>query len=315
MLVFRLDVLPFCPFYITRNHKIPYTIKTLSQDLLSALSERGGWLGRSLEGTNRWLIRQLVAKALVGDACTTAEVEYFQRLSGVDPQGIVWIDNAVNPSRFSPAPTLEARRQLGLAGLDPIMGYIGSVPSEYGAGQLVEVAPRLTSRYPNLGILVVGDGPGHSSLEKRAEELGIRDRCVFTGYIPFDEVPVCVNALDVGVSFLEPRLAVASEQKVRQYLACGKPVVVSPGGNDYFLAGSGLGSIIPAADLEGIAAQLDHWLSLTPVERSEFAHRASKYARDNLSVRASVARRLEIWNERLQLRQHGRSALIDPDPA
>ena len=190
-----------------------------------------------------------------------------------------------------------------MARFDPMVGYVGSLPSEYGAGQLVEVAPRLASKYPNLGLLIVGDGPGLSDLKKRADELRILDRCTFTGYIPFDEVPLCVNALDVGVSFLPPKLAVASEQKVRQYLACGKAVVVSPGGNDYFLAGSGLGSIVPAADLEGIASELDRWLSLTPVERREFARRASQYARENLSVGSSMARRLEVWMEALQLRQ------------
>lgn len=303
LLLFRLDVLPFAPFYITRKHQVPYALKTLSPALMWALSKRGGWLGRSLEGINRWLIRQLVAKALVSDACSVAQVEYFQRVPGVNSQKIVWIDNAVNPSRFFPSSIVEARRELGLTKFKPIVGYIGGFPSEFGARQLIEVAPCLVSKYPNLGLLIVGNGPGLSDLKKQADELQIGNHCVFTGYVPFDEVPVCANALDVGVSFLQPKHSAASEQKVRQYLACGKPVVVSPGANDYFLTSSNLGSIVQAADLEGIAAELDRWLSLTPDERGEFARRASEYARDNLSVEVALARRFEVWAERLQNEQ------------
>ena len=56
----------------------------------------------------------------------------------------------------------------------------------------------------------------------------------------------------VSISSLEDRRA-ASELKVRQYLACGKPVVISPGGNE-FVAHEGLGSVVDPSDPEAIAA-------------------------------------------------------------
>jgi glycosyltransferase involved in cell wall biosynthesis len=103
LLLFRLDVLPLVAFYITRKHRIPYAIKTLGQGTMNALAERGGWLGRSLVALNRWLVKQIVAKALLADSVSTMQVQHLKHLLSVDSDKIVWIDNAVNTSRFFPA--------------------------------------------------------------------------------------------------------------------------------------------------------------------------------------------------------------------
>ena len=77
LLLFRFDVLPLAPLYITKRHPIPYVAKTLGQGALNVLAEKGGWLGRSLEGVNRWLFKQLMARALVADSCSPIQVEYL----------------------------------------------------------------------------------------------------------------------------------------------------------------------------------------------------------------------------------------------
>lgn len=303
LLLFRFDVLPLAPLYITQRYQLPYAAKTLGQGALNVLAEKGGWLGRSLEGVNRWLFKQLVAKALMADSCSLTQVGYLQRVLNINSNKIVWIDNAVNTQRFFPYPTAEARRESGLTGFDPIVGYVGTLPWERGGLQLIEAAPRLLAKYPNLGLVILGDGQKLDTLKKRAHELQVENHCLFAGYVPFHKVPLYVNSLDVGVSIsLRPDRRAASELKVRQYLACGKPVVISPGSND-FVAVENLGSIVPPTDLEAIAAELDRWLSLTAGERAEFARKATEYMRDNLSMEAAVARRLELWTERLQLLQ------------
>src|SRR5574341_264112 len=148
LLLFRLDVLPLVAFYITRKHRIPYAIKTLGQGTMNALAERGGWLGRSLVALNRWLVKQIVAKALLADSVSTMQVQHLKHLLSVDSDKIVWIDNAVNTSRFFPALSTNVRRERALAQFDPIMGYIGTRPWDRGGMQLIEVAPRLLSKYP-----------------------------------------------------------------------------------------------------------------------------------------------------------------------
>ncbi|MGE5251971.1 MAG: glycosyltransferase family 4 protein [Bacteroidota bacterium] len=300
LIVFRLDLLPIGPFLITRRHGVPYALKTLGQGMINVLNEKLGLPGRLLGRINRALANRLLDGAILADSVSTAQVEYLHQVLEVRPADkIVWIDNAVNTGRFQPVSAAGSRQELGLERYNAIAGYVGTRPWERGGMQLVEAAPRLLEKFPGLGIVILGDGSELDALKKRAAELGVSEHCVFTGYVPFEKVPSYINSLDVGVSInLRPDRSAASELKVRQYLACGKPVVLSPGSND-FVALQEFGSIVPPADLEAITGALERWLSLGPDERERFCARATAYMRQNLSIEAAIERRLDLWSEKL----------------
>jgi glycosyltransferase involved in cell wall biosynthesis len=166
--------------------------------------------------------------------------------------------------------------------------------------QLIDAAPGLLSKYPDLGVVIIGDGKELADMKERARVLEVADRCRFEGYVPFDRIPLYVNSLDVGVSisYRDDR-RVNSELKVRQYLACGKPVVISPGSNE-FVVEEDLGSVVQPNDIHAIATEIDRWLSLSSDERETFSQRSAEYMRNNLSMEAAVSKRIELWSERLQ---------------
>ncbi len=300
LLIFRLDVLPIAPLIITKKFHIAYAIKTLGQGSIKVLHEKGWLLGRLLQGINRWLFKKLVSNGLVADCDSTLHVEYMKKTLNINSDKVVWIDNAVNTNRFYPSSMKDAREALGLTNFNPIIGYVGTRPWERGAKQLIDVVPNLLEKYPNLGIVVLGDGKELAILKTRVKELHIEERCVFSGYVPFDRVPLYVNSLDLGVSisYREDR-QVNAELKVRQYLACGKPIIISPGSND-FVAKENFGSIVQPTDLDAITTEIDRWLSLTVDSRNQFSHRASQYMENNLSINTAITKRLNIWNERLE---------------
>ncbi|UCC53237.1 MAG: glycosyltransferase, partial [Anaerolineaceae bacterium] len=223
LLVFRLDLLPFAPLYITNRHNIPYALKTLGQGLINTLGEKGGIFGKPLMEMNSRVVRRLVSKSLVADSVSKAQVAFLQDVLKLESGKVEWIDNAVNTDRFFPLSSAKSRERLGLSSFNPIVGYVGTRPWERGGMQLVETAPCLLEKYPDLGLVILGDGDALDSLKEKAHELQVEDHCTFTGYVPFPEVPHYVNSLDVGVSIsLRSDRSAASELKVRQYLACGK---------------------------------------------------------------------------------------------
>ncbi len=299
LLVFRLDVMPIAQRLLVRKNDVPYAVKTLGLGELKALRERGGIVGAVLSAPNRRLISGLVSGSLVTDACSTGMVDYLNETLDLPSDRVVMIDNAVAMWRFAPRSREETRRNLGLGHFGPIIGYIGSRPLERGGRQLLEVAPRLARKHPKLGVVIVGNGRDAEGLKRLADSLSIRERCVFAGYVPFEEVPDYAYALDVGVSInvRSDRFA-AAELKVRQYVAAGVPVVATGGSNE-FLTTAGLGSIVSAEDTDAIEAELIRWLSLSPDERTAFSTRASEFARKNLSVEQALARRLDLWNSHL----------------
>jgi glycosyltransferase involved in cell wall biosynthesis len=147
--------------------------------------------------------------------------------------------------------------------------------------------------------VIVGSGEPVAGMQRRAAELGIAVRCHFAGYVPYRRIPLYVKSLDVGASIsLLPERAVNSELKVRQYLACGKPIVISPGGNE-FVPEQGFGSVVEPNDIEAITREIERWLALGPVERDAFAERAARYMHEHLSMAAAIERRLRLWAERM----------------
>lgn len=48
--------------------------------------------------------------------------------------------------------------------------------------------------------LLIGDGDGKEKLERRVQELGLGDRVVFTGLVPYKKLPEYLAIMDIGVS-------------------------------------------------------------------------------------------------------------------
>lgn len=300
LVVIRLDVLPFAQLRITNSHRLPYVIKTLGTGPLKVLDEKGWYLGKALKGLNQRMFSHLVSNALVSDTDSRLHVEALQDILRAGSQKIVWIDNAVNTKRFFPVSPSHARDKLGLTQFNPIVGYIGSRPWERGGMQIIEVAPRLISKYPDIGIIILGDGKELDNMKLTARELGVSNHIYFTGYVPFEEIPTHINSLDVGVSINLPLdRQVNSELKIRQYLACGKPIVISPGSNE-FVAEEKFGSTVEPNDLDQIEDQIDYWLSISDEEQNGFSQRAVKYIEENLSIEVSLNDRIALWTERLE---------------
>lgn len=300
LIVMRLTLFPVSSLGLTSFHRVPYAIKTLGVGPLNVLDERGWKLGSSLNKLNRRMFKHLIPNAIVTDTDSTLHVEVLQSILGVNSDSIVWIDNTVNVKRFFPSSLEDAREELGLTQFDPIIGYIGSRPWERGGMQLIESAPHLLKKYPNLGVVIIGSGIELEGMQERAEDLKIADRIRLEGYVPFERIPLYVNSLDVGVSIsLREDRQVNSELKVRQYLACGKPVVISPGSNE-FVVQENFGSVVQPSDIDAITTELDYWLSLPPEEREAFSRKAVDYMRTNLSMEAGVNKRIALWDERLR---------------
>lgn len=165
---------------------------------------------------------------------------------------------------------------------------------------MIEAGARLVGTYPGLAIVIVGAGEPVDDMRRRASELGIAERCHFAGYVPYRLIPGYVQSLDVGVSIsLRPERAMNSELKVRQYLAAGRPVVISPGSNE-FVAEEKFGTVVSPEDIEAISEALSFWLSLPGPERAAFERRAAEYMDEHLSMAAMIERRLVLWGERMK---------------
>ncbi len=116
----------------------------------------------------------------------------------------------------------QLREKLGLAPEDIVIGKIARLFKLKGHHELFAIAPELVRRCPRMKFLLVGDGPWRSRFENMAAAAGLRDRFVFTGLVPPDEVPRYVGIMD---SLVHLSLREGLARALPQALAAGKPVV------------------------------------------------------------------------------------------
>ncbi len=142
-----------------------------------------------------------------------------------------WIPDGVAVREFAPPQGRELRARLGLEGF-LVVGLVGAcVWSErwqmcYG-WDLVELIGLLKDK--KVKGVVIGDGSGLSHLQSRCRDLGIEDRVIFPGRIPYAELPRYLGAVDICLSTQTSDVPgrVRTTGKLPLYLAAGKYVLAS----------------------------------------------------------------------------------------
>src|SRR5947209_3322570 len=114
------------------------------------------------------------------------------------------------------------RREFGIPAGAPVVGKIARLFPLKGHDELMDAAPEIVRRVPNVRFLLIGDGILYDHLRERARAAGILDNFVFAGLIQPERIPEMLAAMDVVVhTSLREGLA----RVLPQALAMGKPCV------------------------------------------------------------------------------------------
>jgi len=185
------------------------------------------------------------------------------------------------------------RRRLGLEGRE-VVGYAGAFYRWHGLDRLVEAVGQLDR--PGLRVLMVGDGEVRRRVEARVRAAGLAERFVFTGRVPYAEVPAYVAACDVCVAAYEPERHEATRRfgtlvfdplKVFEYLAAERPVIVSR-----------------SANLEELFADGEHVKMVRPGDARDLAEAIRSLLDDPQEARRMARRGRERVLERFTWQRH-----------
>ena len=103
-------------------------------------------------------------------------------------------------SNFNKNDIIKLKLSYGFKEDTPVILILGRIAKEKSIDYIFQAAPEIFKQVPECRILVVGDGPYRSTLESLANELGIKDKIVFAGAKPWDEIATYYQIGDVFVS-------------------------------------------------------------------------------------------------------------------
>ncbi|MCF0069015.1 glycosyltransferase [Dyadobacter sp. CY261] len=203
--------------FYARRKGIPVVISSESS---SADNNRSAWKER--------IKKMIINRANAFFCFGITSAEYLESLgvakSAIRVRNAAVIDEQVIRQRFD-----EAKNALSADAIDnPLTRkfvYVGRLAPEKNLPTLIRAFANVV-KYSgsNWELLIVGDGPERSALERLTAEQGITDRVIFAGGFPWYQVPVWLAKSDVLVlpSQSEPWGLVVNEAMV-----CGMPVIVS----------------------------------------------------------------------------------------
>jgi glycosyltransferase involved in cell wall biosynthesis len=188
------------------------------------------------------------------------------------------------------------RAQLGLAQDDFVIGKIARLAPLKGHADLLMALRGLLPRYPKARVLLVGDGAARASLEEQAHAYGLRDKVVFAGLVPPNDVPRLVGIMDC-LAHLSYREALS--RALPQALAAAKPVVAYDfdGADEICLEGQ-TGFLVRTGDVPTVTQRLAQ-LANDPSLRQRFGLQGQAMVREQFPVERMIEQLYQLYTNLL----------------
>ena len=206
----------FIGLWLRRWLRLPFVIYAHGNEILDAMESEWQTPRQALLRADRVL------------ACSQFTLDLVKKI-GVDPERARIVHPGCDSDRFQPLQPNEAlRRKIpGLRSTDRVILTVG-LESLKGHDMVIRALPYLLQTVPDVRYIIVGSGP-QATLDHLARELRVRDRVIFAGLVPDDDLPAIYALCDL---FVMPSRQNLAQQGVEGfglvYLeanACGKAVV------------------------------------------------------------------------------------------
>lgn len=243
----------------------------------------GYWLTPWHRRVGRWYGRWVGATLTNSDAGRAALIE----AEGLAPERIIVLENGVDTERFSASPppfVCPHYMRIGaVANLRPVKRL----------DLLIRAVAEICPQFPQVRLVVAGDGPQRKDLERLTCELGLIDHVEFLGAVT--DVPALLASLDIAVLCSDSE---GMSNALLEYMAAGRAIVATRvGANDRLIRADCDGLLIEPGSVMALAAGLRHLL-----EDPERARRLGASARQRVVdtySRAAACRRFEDFYENL----------------
>ena len=214
--------------WIKKKYKIPFVFQySFPADMYKELSLSDPTFYYSI--VRSCLIKYIFRKAdLIFPISKWMESELACK--GIPKMKMMVLPMGVNHELFSPQSnngiTILKRYNLGNS---PVIIYVGEI-SRMRQIDLVIRAFSIIKQHKNTAkLLMVGTGNDKLRLEELSAKLQVSDGVIFTGQVPYFDVPNYIAAADVCLSPIRPLpiYKVSSPTKLFEYMAMEKPVVAN----------------------------------------------------------------------------------------
>lgn len=202
---------------------------------------------------------------------------------GVDPGKICWIPNGVDVERYRDTTPLDPSTAAAQA-LERQQGkfkviYAGAHGQANGLEAAIEAASLISKRESAVHFIFIGDGPEKQALREKAEQLGCAN-VTFCDPVPKSVMPAVLKQADLLLICIRPMEVYkygVSLNKVNDYLASGRPVVMAAAVANDAVAEAQAGLTVLPGDAKALADGILRMFVLSAEERERLGANGRAY--------------------------------------
>ncbi len=201
------------------------------EEYLSRANRTGTWLNRLQSAVNAkvrlWIERLVLRRCDLVIVLSEFMRERVKAVHRVPEDRIRLIPGAADPAKFRPAgDRASVRQSLKLPPANTLLVTVRNLVPRMGLEHLIAAMQELGEEGRDCLLVIGGEGPLRSSLERQIREQGLSDRVALLGFILEADLPKYYQAADL---VLMPTQEMEGFGLVTvEALACGTPVLGTP---------------------------------------------------------------------------------------
>ena len=237
-------------------------------------------------------VRKRISKNWKFIGVSPAVQEYLVSLkTGFTSENTISITNAIDIQEAvkSQLSKEEARKALHIPPYKTLIGALGRLVPVKGHKYLIEAFVMISSDFPNVDLVIIGEGREKDSLQNLIDKYELKDRVHLTGFV--EDALTYVKGFDIWVMpSLEEGLGLA----LLEGMIGGLPVIASDIPAMRPLIEGANGILVEPSNSSALAAAIITVLELTDDERLKLGEAALSYVESEHSLQKFQERYLEV---------------------
>lgn len=197
-----------------------------------------------------WLMSHFAYKVVGVSEHTAQNLIKYERIS---PKKIMTIMNGIDERKYNIVVSKnEKRKELGLSGNGPILGLAVRLTELKGVTYLLQAMPEVIRKFPDINLVIAGDGLLSEKLKKEAFSLEIDKNVFFVG--PRLDIPELLRLFDL---YVLPSLSEGLPMVLLEAMAACCPIIATNVGGVPTVINHGKnGCLIKPRDPEKLASEI-----------------------------------------------------------
>ena len=243
-----------------------------------------------------WLMSHFVYKIVGVSEPTSRDLIKYEKIS---PKKVMTIMNGIDGSKFLIDIDKERKKkELGISNGGPIIGLGVRLSKQKGITYLLQAMPEIIKAYPDITLVIAGEGDYEDRLRREARDREIDKNVVFIG--PRLDMPEVLKLFDL---YVLPSLWEGLPIVLLEAMAAGCPVVATDVGGNYMAIQRGEnGSLIEPKNPALLASEVIRVLGNEEL-KTNYARKGMELFVNNFSAEVMTKH-----YQRLYLRELGREA-------